>query len=258
MKRVLAIAAVFLLACAIVVLALNQATPQLPAPAGSTVTRQTWRQSLSDQFPELGSELDLSTEATGRLLDLLARQQSDLWKDAVDIVIGEAEDSATRLEWQRRLVDQLRANQAELQAILGDNYTKWLDYQAKLSVRQQVDLLRARLGGGDNALRPARLEPLIEALIAEQRNLDDELRAWDMSAAAADSTDLLEEHLRRRSEQQRRLVGVATSWLSAPQQQEYRQILDVVSTRETALKRVVGLLGTAPVQPRPALVTVTD
>jgi hypothetical protein len=199
MMRVAALALVFFLVCAAAVLALSQSTPQLPAPAGSTVTRQTWRESLSSQFPDLGRELNLAPDAAEQLLDLLARQQADLWDDAVDIVIGEAEEPATRLDWQRKLVEQLRANQAELVAVLGDRYTQWLRYQATFQIRQQVDQLRARLGDGDDAL-PREFGPLTEALVAEQLRLDDELRAWLTSAAAAGSPDLLDEHLRRRAD----------------------------------------------------------
>jgi hypothetical protein len=258
MKRVVAVASAFILACVVTLIVLNQTTPQLPAPAGSTVTRQTWRASLGDQFPDLRMSLGLTPEQAEQFLDLLARQQADLWNDAVDIVIGEAEDPATRLEWQRKLVQQLRANQAELIAAFGDKYTKWLEYQAALSVRQQIDHLRARLGSGDIALQSNQVEPLVAALMAEQSRLEDDLRAWDMSTAAADSVDLLDEHTRRRAEGRRRLLSVASSWLNAPQQEEYGRVLDLIATREAALKRVVGLLGTAPVQPRPALVTASD
>jgi hypothetical protein len=258
MKRVLAIAAAFLLVCVLVLFAFNQATPQLPAPAGSTVTRQTWRESLPYQFPDLGKELDLAPEATGQFLDLLARQQADLWNEAVDIVIGEAEDPATRLEWQRKLVQRLRANQTELMTELGARYTKWLEYQSNLAIGQQIDRLRSRLDHGDNALQPDRIEPLTAALVAEQLRLDNELREWDMSAAATESPDLLGEHLRRRTEGQHHLLSVASSWLSAPQQEQYRQVLDLVATREAALKRVVGLLATVPVQPQPALVSAAN
>jgi hypothetical protein len=115
----------------------------------------------------------------------------------VDIVIGEAEDPATRLEWQRKLVEQLRTSQAELMATLGDRYTNWLEYQATVSVRQQIDRLRARLGSGNSALPSNQVNPLVAALVAEQSRLNTELREWDMSAGAAESSDLLDEHLRR-------------------------------------------------------------
>lgn len=257
MTRVVALALVFFLVCAAAVLALSQSTPQLPAPTGSTVTRQTWRESLSSQFPDLGRELKLAPEAADKFLDLLARQQADLWADAVDIVIGEADEPATRLQWQRKLVEQLRANQAELVAALGDRYTRWLQYQGSLAIGQQVERLRARLGDGDNAL-PRDFRPMTEALVAEQLRLDDELRAWLTSAAAAESPDLLDEHLRRRADGRDRLLGVASTWLGTAQQAEYRQVLDLAAAREAALKRVVGLPGTAPVQPRPDLVSISN
>jgi hypothetical protein len=258
MKRVVALASAFVLACVVALVVISQTTPQLPAPAGSTVTRQTWRASLADQFPDLGMTLDLTPEQAEQILDLLAKQQADLWNDAVDIVIGDAEDPTTKLEWQRKLVQQLNANQAELIETLGGKYAKWLEYQAILSVRQQIDRLRDRLGSGDDALQSNQVEPLLAALVAEQSRLDDEMRAWDMSPAAAESADLLDEHLRRRTEGRQRLLSAASSWLNASQQGEYRQVLDLTAAREAALQRVVGVLGTAPVQPRPTLVSAAD
>jgi len=250
-KRVVFLASAVLVAGIVVAAARSLLAGRLPAPAGNTVTRQTWRASLPRQFPDVGAALDFTPDEARDFFDLLAKQQRDLWHDSVDLVTGEAKAAGTAQPLQHKLVEQLRANEAELTAKLGNKYARWQDYQDALIVRRQVESLQSRLAAGRHVLAPAQVQPLIAALAAEQSRLDRQLHEWDMSPTAADSPDMLDEHMRRRAEDQRSLLRIASPHLDAAQQEEFRLVLDQARVREAALIRVVGELGTAPVQTMP-------
>jgi hypothetical protein len=120
-----------------------------------------------------------------------------------------------------------------------------------------VEGLQSRLKAGSDALSDAQAQSLVAALTPEALRLDGELREWDTSEDAVNSPHLLDQHIKRTLENQRRLLEVAKPYLDAPQQEEYWRVLDQILMREVSLTRLVGKFGTAPVKIDPALVPAT-
>jgi len=212
------------------------------------LARTAWRWSLPVQFPDTAKELDLSQHETEELFDLLASQQKKLGDYSQGLLTEAARDPTAREAMQRKLVDQQRANEAELTALLGPKYQRWLAYQSSLAVRQQIEELQSRLSTGSNALSTALAQSLIAALTPEALRLDQELRTWDGSEDAVASPHLLDQHIKRTLANQRQLLDVASPYLNEAQREEYWRVLDQVLMREVALTRDVGKFGTAPVK----------
>lgn len=212
------------------------------------LARASWGMHLPNQFPDAAQQLELSGEEAEELFDLLARQQKKLGKFSDGLLTEAARDPAAREAMQRKLVDQQRANEAELTAMLGPKYPRWLEYQSNLLVRQQVEELQTRLKAGSDALSDPQAEALLAALTPEALRLDLELREWDTSEEAVVSPDLLNQHFNRTFENQRRLLEVVAPHLNEAQREEYWRVLDQILMREVALTRVLGKFGTAPVK----------
>lgn len=225
-------------------------TQRLSNPEGRDVTRTMWRMSLPGTFPGVGEALEMSSQELDNFFDLLARQQSDLGEDTAGLLTGQARDPAARLEWHRRIVEQQRANDAQLREALGSRYDKWQEYQSALSVRQQVSELNAILQP-ENQIPAAQLDPLITALTNQHFRLSQDLRQWNTSEAAINSPRLLDEHMRRTVDNHRELLRTASGYLTTDQQEAYWKVLDRTAMREVSLTRLLGKLGTVPVQTVP-------
>lgn len=225
-------------------------TQRLSNPEGRDVTRAMWRMSLPKTFPGVGEALEMSSEELDNFFDLLARQQSDLGEDTAGLLTGQARDPTARLEWHRRIVEQQRANDAQLREVLGSRYEKWQEYQSSLAIRQQVSELNSILET-ENKIPAAQWDPLITGLTSQQLRLDQDLRQWNMSDAAINSPRLLDEHMRRTVDNHRQLLRTASGYLTADQQEAYWKVLDRAAMREVSLTRLLGKLGTAPVQTVP-------
>jgi hypothetical protein len=228
--------------------------PKTATALGRSWASFNWRNSLPAQFQDVGQALQLTPTAVADLFDLLAKQQQRLAKNSAGLLTGKANDPGARQAFQNGLVEQERRNQSELSEALGDKYQPWLEYQSTLAIRQQVESLRLRLASGVNALREDQVAPLIKALTPEQIRLDRELRAWDTSSAAATSKHLLDEHMRRTIDNQRHLLEVASTFLDPAQREEYWRVLDRIAMREVVMTRMMGKLGTAPVQVVPEVI----
>jgi hypothetical protein len=218
------------------------------APQSLDATYVMWRFSLPLRFPDVGEVLNLKPEEVQRLYDLIARQQMDLKADTAGLLTAAAKDPAARLEMQRNLVEQGRANEAQLSEMLGSKYQQWQEYQSSRFVREHVDTLRVNLSSGTDALSELQAQSLVAALTPEQSRLDSELRTWDTSTEAMESQRMLDGHMRLAVENHRRLSDIASSYLTPQQRDELWKILDRTTMFEVTMTRQVGKLGTAPVR----------
>ncbi len=92
------------------------------------------------------------------------------------------------------------------------------------------------LGSGENALTEAKAKPLIAALGSETARINNELKK-KMVADVAASKNVMEEQLKYTSEQNNRLLSVASSHLSSAQLDRYKQML---SQQEMMVRALLG------------------
>lgn len=183
--------------------------------------RMMMRQMLEEEFPDLAKEFHLSKEKAGKLLDLLAKQRMDLAADSMSQMRGGDQDRAAREERERNRVQKEKAFEAELKALLGDDYAKWDKYEGAASQRQRDEYvrmereeLRHALNADGAPLTGPQFEQLHAAITAEQGRIDRESGGLS-----------LKQHMQRLPEFNRRLVDVAASHLNPQQLDRYRNYL---------------------------------
>ena len=121
--------------------------------------------------PNLARDLDLTAEQFDRLNDVLAEQSlramennSPLWS-----ADGERPDAAKVQEYQRKMMEQQRANEAELKRALGEaKYREWQEYQSMAGVRWEADRVRASLTSAGVPLDESLAKPLLKTLHEQQ------------------------------------------------------------------------------------------
>lgn len=212
--------------------------------------RAQLRAALPQNFPDLARELGLTPEEAAAFFDLLAKQQISTTADVISTGAAEHPDAATMRELQRVAAERQRAQQAEVVALLGDaKAQQWQSYQDSLPARQRVNRLQAALASGGDALSDAQARPLIAAITAGQKQLNEEARVT-AARTAGDPADP-EEMIRRQDQANRRLLDVAASYLTSPQLQRFGTLLD----QETGMQRAL-LRALTPGQGQPSAGTV--
>lgn len=216
----------------------------METPEGREYTRSMMLTSLELQHPNLARELGISQEQADRLLDLLARQRTDVGVDRANMLAAPASDPATRQQMARDLAAKEQAYEGELSALLGDSYGKWKEYErtgsARLQetyARQQREQLRQALDTRGNPLGQAQFDAFATAVDAEQKRIDRE-----------STRQTLEQHVERMPENNRRLLAVAADHLDAAQLERYRRHLE----QQADMMRVTaGAMGPSrPAAPR--------
>lgn len=206
----------------------------MDTPEGREFARTMMRMMLAQEFPDLAKEMNLSPEEAEKLLDLLAARRVDL---GTGLQAGRStRDPAAREEMSRALADRERAFEAELVAILGDNYPKWAEYQRSAAdrqregyARQQVEQLRNAVSSSSNPLGDAQFQLLNTALAEEQRRIDQDSRGLTT-----------QQQLQRLTEDNRRLAEVAAAHLNSGQLDGYRRYLQ---QRTSTMRAMVGVMG---------------
>jgi hypothetical protein len=195
---------------------------QANSPENRARTRSLRRAMMVQQYPDLGKELNLSDEQVNKLFDLMADQESNL---AADVLSPANRDPATlQARMAKRQADQ-QANEAELKATLGGKYSQFQEYKETLPTRRQVTDLRAVLNASGSSLSDAQARPLIAALAAEQKRIDQEARAPGGNPLTAQYTP----------ENTNRLVGAAAPYLNPQQLESYRQMREREANSRRAL-----------------------
>jgi hypothetical protein len=191
------------------------------SPQGQEFQRVMTRQMLEDKFPNLAKDMNLSKEKAGKLLDLLARRDLDRTLDMLDQSRGAKLDRAARDELARSSADRQRAFDAELKALLGDNHSKWNEYESAATNRQRDGYIRAAkeelrnaISSGGVPLTDAQFTYLDSAITAEQNRIDKEFMGLTM-----------QQQMQRLPEANGRLVQVASSHLNPQQLEGYKRYL---------------------------------
>jgi hypothetical protein len=220
------------------------AQQMLGTPEGREMMMGQLRMVLPQQYPDLGRELELTPADTEKFFDMLVKHQMSTTADALELLGNNGQrDAAAAQERQRKAQEIQLANQAEVTAMLGDKATRWQQYQQTLPMRRQVNQLKMSLGTGNNALSDTQGTPLIAALAAEQSRIQQERRNAPrppQQPGQPNPQTAIEQQLERAAEDNRRMVGVASSYLNPQQLDSYRQMLEQQQSMQRTLMRAVG------------------
>jgi hypothetical protein len=202
---------------------------QMASPEAQARTRATRRALMVQQYPDIGKELNLSEQEVSKFFDLLAQQETNL---AADVLGGGPTDPASlQARMAKRQADQL-ANEAELKTTLGSKYPQWQEYKETLPTRRQVTDLRAVLSASGSSLSDAQARPLITALAAEQKRIEQEARESAMSGNRP-ALPMLQQYS---PENTKRVVDAAAPYLNPQQLESFRQMREREANSRRAMQ----------------------
>jgi hypothetical protein len=139
---------------------------------------------LRQGSPNLARDLDLSPEQADRLFSTLAEQQLRSMESASPMMWGEQPDPAQVQEYQRKAMEQQRANDTELKRVLGEaKYREYQEYQSLSGVRWEADRVRTALANAGVPLDENLTKPLLKTLQEQQQKM-----MQQMAAAASSAT----------------------------------------------------------------------
>jgi hypothetical protein len=128
--------------------------------------------------PDVGKDLDLTAEQVDRLFGTLAEQSLRGMDNMGAFQWNEQPDAAKMQELNRKQMEQQRANEAELKAVLGEaKYREWQDYQASMGPRMEASRLRTSLASAGLPLDEHQVKPLVKALQEHQNKVLREITA---------------------------------------------------------------------------------
>jgi hypothetical protein len=128
--------------------------------------------------PNLARDLGLTAEQTDRLFSALAEQQLRAMENTSPFVWDEQPDPARMQEFQRKMMDQQRANEAEIKRALGDaKFREWQEYQSLAGVRWEADRVRTALANGGAPLDETLTKPLLKTLQEQQQKMLQQMAA---------------------------------------------------------------------------------
>jgi hypothetical protein len=214
----------------------------LKDPEYRALMRDQQKLALQQAYADLDLFLALTPEETERLLDVLAEQALRSmeqrptmaeWND------GPPSEADLR-EWQRKMEEQRRQNEAELAAVLGTKYRDWQEYQQNGWSRSQVARLRQTLSLTNEPLRQDQIKPLAEAIAREQRDLFAARAAPSRRPMQDPQTRMrLSEEMLERTAQTHQRIRDAVSGILSPAQLEQlqRQQEQELKAQELALRQ---------------------
>jgi cell division protein FtsB len=139
-------------------------TPE-PTPAMRKMMRNQMRQSLRRQYEDLGPELGLDAEQSGRLIDLIADQHTR------SMYQSWPQDAEGQAAMRRKMQDAQRQQRAELAKVIGESKLPLFDeYQKSLPARSEVVNLQEQLAAADLPLRPEQRKALTAGVLEETRS----------------------------------------------------------------------------------------
>jgi hypothetical protein len=226
----------------------NPLAAALANPQATEFVRSMMSSMMAQMYPDLAEELDLSPEEAQKFLALLASQQGDLGTESLQLMTGGASNPAATQDLQRKLIEQQRANEAEVARTLGSRYPRWQAYQATAAARQQVDQLSTALSAAGRPLSESKTQGLVAAFARELEQAQKEEREWSESDAAVNSPNMMAETLQRAAESQRRTIDIAAPHLDAEQLALYRRQVEQTISMTGAMMGLMGGAGGAPGQ----------
>jgi hypothetical protein len=223
---------------------------QMTDPKGRDVRRAQRRMLLPQLNPGLGKWLDLPPDQENKLLDLMAKQESEQSEMLLDP--ANRNDPAAQQEAMRKAQAQNQANEADLAALLGDRYPRYQQYKQTMPVHRQVSQLQTMLGSGADGLPDAQAKSLTNTLVAEQLRVNQERASAQAAAPTLNVQEMLRQQQQRTVESNRRLLQVATSLLNPQQLASYRTLIEQQERSTDVLSRQLGAAEAAAAAARQA------
>ncbi len=177
---------------------------------------------------DLAESLQITQERADRLIDLLVDQELSYASSPLRHADNE-EEARQRQLW---LAERQREDDAAVAALLGEGkLAKWKEYQASLPTRHQVQQLRTTLSAGPEPLREDQIQPLVEAMYAEQKRVKEELSdytgtlKWSGGMEGKSHSRRNERHAQLAAAANERIRDAAASILSPPQLETLDEML---------------------------------
>jgi hypothetical protein len=143
---------------------------------------------LRQGSPNLARDLDLTPEQADRLFTTLAEQQLRSMESASPMMWGEQPDPAQMQEYQRKAMEQQRANDTELKRVLGEaKYREYQEYQSLSGVRWEADRVRTALANAGVPLEENLTKPLLKTLQEQQQKMMQQMASAAAAAGAQGS-----------------------------------------------------------------------
>jgi hypothetical protein len=141
-------------------------------PEYRAAMRSQHRMMMSSRYPDLGEALHLQPDDVDKLMELLTDQEMANMSGQPPFSENGQVDPAAMQEWSKKVQQRQRDNEAQLAGLLGDSgVQEWKEYQQTLGARMQVKQLRGILEGSSDPIRPDQVQPLVEAMAAEQQRM---------------------------------------------------------------------------------------
>jgi hypothetical protein len=197
--------------------------PQASASPVDLQKRAEFRKKVVEAYPDLATELQLEPEDADRFLDLLARQQMEI-SELIASRARENRDGDYSDSLMRDIRTMERADDAEQAAMLSGKFPEWLQLQETQLQQSPVDQLTGMLLRQGIGLPESTLDPLVVALAAEQKRIEQQ-KPGDSEASGNSRRQELQQELRYTSNS-RQLLKVASRYLDQRQLDAYAQLLE--------------------------------
>ncbi len=186
------------------------------------------RVQIASGYIDLAASLGISQDEADKLLDLLAEQELRHW----ETFMRDPENEGELRKHSLQLEEMQRANDAERADLLGtQKVAQWKEYEASLGARHQVLQLRTTLSAGPEPLRDDQVEPLIAAMYAEQKQVNEALEeytatlTWSGGQQVESQSLSNERHVQLSAAANERIHAAAASILSQPQLERLDEML---------------------------------
>jgi hypothetical protein len=176
------------------------------------------RATMDRSFTGLAEEVGLSKEEVERLLDLISQQQLAMTTQLRPIALDVQQDRAAMEQAMRERQALQRQQDEEIRAMLGNaRYDKWREYQTTRGPRMTAGNHAEQLAQAGVPLSNAQLKSLTDVMIAEQKTMQQDMRALTANSAPGNVQAAQEALRNRQADSNRRILEAAAPHLSAEQ-----------------------------------------
>jgi hypothetical protein len=217
--------------------AMDRSQKMLADPDYRAAVKSQQKFMLAQMYPDLAATLHLQPQEIDSLLEVLAEQQMKQMETRPRFRGDGIPDEDARRQMMEQMNQQQQQNQTEIAQLLGDaKLQEWKDYQSSLGARAQVRQFRASLESSGVPLRDDQVQPLVDAMMAEQKNSSrtnftpfNVVRRGAGGGNGQDASDLAtqyEESAQRMAQSNQRIRDTVSPHLSPRQMQAFDQMLN--------------------------------
>ncbi|MEJ0099249.1 MAG: hypothetical protein WDO12_05665 [Pseudomonadota bacterium] len=221
---------------------LNNQRDMLKDPEYRKARLAQTRLTLPQTYPGLVAALGLSPDEAGRLFDMLADYQLQMETASMPLLINGQVDQAAMQESMRARNEIQHAQDDAVLGLLGSSkFAQWQDYQSTRMSRMQATTLSQTLEAAGQPLTAAQMQPLTDAMIAEQKRQTQDMQAAirDIGSGTADAqARFADENLRLQEEKNHRVLDAVASSLNARQLEILKATFDQQAVMSRASNRL--------------------